>query len=79
MSRVNDDDDYENTRKNIEFFSDEEEFQDDDYVEPVYIEKYEQTDNIYKLTQILKEYAKSECLPLCEYLNHGLLEDFFEQ
>lgn len=80
MSRVyDDDDDYESSRKVVEFFPEDiEDSLDESQPEQNEEENYEYSDNVNKLTQALKEYAKSQSLPLCQYLNFDLLSEFLD-
>jgi len=77
MSRMYDDDEYESTRKGVEFFSEDiEDSQEDSQSEQNEEENCEYNDNVYELTEALKEYVKSRSIPLCQHLNSEFLLEF---
>lgn len=80
MSRRHECEEYEENFKNVETVTGIIEENDTDYEDDniltYELENYEDTENIYRMTQALKEYSKSQGLPLCHYLNPGLLAEF---
>jgi len=78
MSRKCLEDEYNENRKIQEAFSEEEaevEFEEDE--KNIDDNNIVENCELYNLTNLLKEYATTQALPLCQYLNVGLMYEFF--
>lgn len=80
MSRLYDNEEYEDVpRKTVEIFFDENAAEDDEEQTIQRDEDSEYIDDVCKLLQYLREYNETHALPICQYLNFGILNEFLEK
>lgn len=72
------DEEYEDTNKHMEVYSDIDEFSDIEDEQNIEDNNYEYFDYISDKAEVLRDYACVQGLPLCEYINANLLVEFLE-